>query len=118
MREEGTVWVLPLGKRSRADVLIVGRLKPPERSIMDYFVLPALSQLHGGLRSRAMESVDYLELYHLHTSTFHRDISAVFDSGGSMNKQNRRRFGVLRFRCETRWRYLNVQRQLRNSCAT
>ncbi len=67
VREEGIVWVLPLGKCSLADVLIVGRLKPPERSIMDYFVLPALSQLHGGLRSRARQSVDYLELYHFQT---------------------------------------------------
>ena len=67
VREEGIVWVLPLGKCSLADVLIVGRLNPPERSIMDYFVLPALSQLHGGLRSRAGESVDYLELYHFQT---------------------------------------------------
>ena len=67
VREERAVWVLPLGKSSLADVLIVGRLKPPERSIMDYFVLPALSQLHGGLRSRARKSVDYLELYHFQT---------------------------------------------------
>ena len=67
VREEGIVWVLPLGKRPLADVLVVGRLKPPERSIMDYFIVPALSRLHGGLRSRAKESVDYLELYHFQT---------------------------------------------------
>ncbi len=67
VRELGLVWVLPLGKHSPADVHIVGRLKPPERSIMDYFVLPALSELHGGLRSREKESVAYLELYHFRT---------------------------------------------------
>ncbi len=67
LREVGLVWVLPLGKHSPADVHIIGRLKPPHRSIMDYFVLPAVSQLHGGLRSLEKESVSYLELYHFRT---------------------------------------------------
>jgi DNA invertase Pin-like site-specific DNA recombinase len=67
LREAGMVWVLPLGNHSSADVHIIGRLKPPHRSIMDYFVLPAVSQLHGGLRSQEKESVGYLELYHFRT---------------------------------------------------
>ena len=61
------VWVLPLGKHPAADVTIIGRLKPPERSIFDYFVIPAFSHLRGGLRTRIKRSVAYLELYHFKT---------------------------------------------------
>jgi hypothetical protein len=51
LRDGGIVWQLPLGKHPVADILVVGRLKPPERSIFDYFVIPAFSQLRGGLRT-------------------------------------------------------------------
>jgi antibiotic biosynthesis monooxygenase (ABM) superfamily enzyme len=42
-----TIWRLLFGKRPAADVMIVARLLPPSRSVMDYFVIPAVSQLHG-----------------------------------------------------------------------
>jgi hypothetical protein len=64
IRDGRIVWQLPLSKYLVADILVVGRLKPPERSIFDFFVIPACSQLRGGLRTRMKESVPYLELYH------------------------------------------------------
>jgi DNA invertase Pin-like site-specific DNA recombinase len=60
----GLVWTLPIGTHPAADILVIGRLKPPEESIYDYFVIPAFSQLRGGLRARTRQSVAYLELYH------------------------------------------------------
>jgi hypothetical protein len=66
-RDGRIVWVLPLGKHPSADVLVVGRLRPPERSVFDYFIIPAYSQLRGGLRSRIKDSVAYLEPYHCKT---------------------------------------------------
>lgn len=61
------VWTLPIAKHPDADILIIGRLKPPEKAIFDYFVIPAFSQLRGGLRARTGQSVAYLELYHFKT---------------------------------------------------
>lgn len=63
----GLAWTLPIGEHPAADILIIGRLKPPEQSIFDYFIIPAFSQLRGGLRARISESVAYLELYHFKT---------------------------------------------------
>jgi DNA invertase Pin-like site-specific DNA recombinase len=67
IRDGRVVWQLPLGKDPVADILVVGRLKPPESAVFDYFIVPAFSQLRGGLRSRMTESVAYLELYHFKT---------------------------------------------------
>ena len=44
----GLVWTLPIAEHPAADILIIGRLKPPEQSIFDYFIIPAFSQLRGG----------------------------------------------------------------------
>jgi len=63
IRDGRIVWVLPLGKQLAADVLIVGRFKPPECKIIDYFVIPAISHLRGALRSRLKDNVPYLNLY-------------------------------------------------------
>ena len=60
----GLVRTLPIGKHPLADILIIGRLKPPEEAIFDYFVIPAFSKLRGGLRARIGQSVLYLELDH------------------------------------------------------
>jgi DNA invertase Pin-like site-specific DNA recombinase len=67
IRDGRIVWHLPLGKQPVADILVVGRVNPPEPSIFDYFLVPAFSQLRGGLRARLNESVAYLELYHFKT---------------------------------------------------
>jgi DNA invertase Pin-like site-specific DNA recombinase len=67
IRDGRVVWQLPLGKHPVADILVIGRLNPPESAIFDYFIIPAFSQLRGGLRSRVTESVAYLELYHFKT---------------------------------------------------
>jgi DNA invertase Pin-like site-specific DNA recombinase len=63
VRDTRIVWILPLGKRPTADVLIICRLKPPERSIFDYFVIPSVSQLRGALNSRTKDNVPFLNLY-------------------------------------------------------
>ena len=62
VRDGRIVWILPLGKQIPADVLIIGRLKPPERSILDYFVIPSVSQLRGALNSRMKDNVPFLNL--------------------------------------------------------
>lgn len=67
VRYGGKVWTLPIPKDPAADILIIGRLKPPEESIFDYFIIPACSQLRGGLRAPTGQSVPYLELYHFTT---------------------------------------------------
>jgi len=63
VRDTRIVWILPLGKRPAADVLIICRLKPPERSILDYFVIPSVSRLRGALNSRTKDNVPFLNLY-------------------------------------------------------
>jgi hypothetical protein len=55
---------LPLYERIAADVLVVGRLKPPDESVYDYFVIPTYSQIRGGIRVKLQENAPYLELYH------------------------------------------------------
>jgi DNA invertase Pin-like site-specific DNA recombinase len=60
-----TVWTLVLGKRPTADILIIARLHPPHRSILDYYVVPAFSQLHGALHARTENNAAFLDLYHL-----------------------------------------------------
>ena len=64
VRDGRIVWILPLGKRNAADVMIFGRVNPPERTIFDFFVFPALSQLRGALNTRMRENVPYLGLHH------------------------------------------------------
>ena len=63
IRDGRIVWVLPLGKQLAADVVVIGRFKPPESKIIDYFVIPAISHLRGALRSRLKDNVPYLSLY-------------------------------------------------------
>lgn len=65
VRDGQIVWHLPLNQGFLADIVVIGRLKPPEEKIFDYFVVPAISQLRGSLRTRTEKSVDYLELYHM-----------------------------------------------------
>jgi len=63
VRDGRIVWILPIGKQLAADVLIIGRFRPPEQSILDYFVIPAISQLRGPLNSRMKDNVPYLNLH-------------------------------------------------------
>jgi hypothetical protein len=58
-----TTWRLLLGKRAPADIMIVARLMPPSRSILDYFVIPSISQLHGVWTVREKDNDPVLELY-------------------------------------------------------
>ena len=60
-------WNLLLGKTLGADVLIVGRLKPPFSSIQDFFVVPARSGLRGALTARERENDGFLDLYRTDT---------------------------------------------------
>ena len=45
-RNGETIWGLVLGKRPSADILIIARLHPPDRSIFDYYVIPRWNDLH------------------------------------------------------------------------
>jgi DNA invertase Pin-like site-specific DNA recombinase len=58
-----TIWRVLLGKTAAADVMIVARLMPPSRSILDYFVIPSISQLHGAWTVREKDNDPILELY-------------------------------------------------------
>ena len=57
-------WVLLLGKRFTTDIVIFVRLEPPNPEILDYFVFPAVSQLHGALSPRRENNPPFLGLYH------------------------------------------------------
>jgi hypothetical protein len=57
------VWTLPLNSVQPADVIIIGRLRPPERNVLDYFVIPAISQLRGTFQTREGENDPFLEIY-------------------------------------------------------
>jgi hypothetical protein len=66
-RDGRILWQLLLGLRADYDVLVIGRLRAPERSVFDYFIVPAYSEIRGGLWTRLRHSVPYLELYHHQT---------------------------------------------------
>ncbi len=57
------IWTLVLGKPMNCDVMIIARLRPPRESIFDYFVIPACSQLHGGLHVHVENNAGFLDLY-------------------------------------------------------
>ena len=58
-----TIWTLVLGKQPTTDLLIIGRIHPPDPSVFDYYVIPAYSQIHGALHVRSENSAPFLELY-------------------------------------------------------
>ena len=58
-----TFWTLVLGKQPTTDILIIGRIHPPDPSVFDYYVIPAYSQIRGALHVRAGNSAPFLELY-------------------------------------------------------
>jgi DNA invertase Pin-like site-specific DNA recombinase len=55
-------WVLLLGKRFATDIHIIARLLPPAREILDYFVIPAISELHGALKPKLENNPPFLDL--------------------------------------------------------
>jgi len=59
------VWRLLLGEVLAADVVIVARLKAPERTVLDYFVIPAISGMRGTLTVRERDNDPSLEIYRL-----------------------------------------------------
>lgn len=56
-------WVLLLEKRFTTDIVIFVRLEPPNPEILDYFVFPAVSRLHGALSPRRDNNPPFLDLY-------------------------------------------------------
>jgi hypothetical protein len=54
-----------LGEVLAADVVIVARLKAPERTVLDYFVIPAISGMRGTLTVRERDNDPSLEIYRL-----------------------------------------------------
>ena len=57
------IWTLPLNGVQPADVTVLGRLKPPERNVLDYFIIPAISHLRGTFQTRERENDPFLEIY-------------------------------------------------------
>jgi hypothetical protein len=66
-RTDQTVWTIVLGRRSTADILIIARLNPPHRSVFDYYVVPAFSQLHGALHARKEGNAPFFDIHHFTT---------------------------------------------------
>ena len=60
-------WVLLLGRRFTTDILIFARLEPPNPEVLDYFVFPAISRLHGALSPRKENSPPFLDVYRFPT---------------------------------------------------
>jgi hypothetical protein len=58
-----TVWRLLLGQELAADFVIFARLKAPARTILDYFIIPAVSGMRGSLTVRERDNDPSLELY-------------------------------------------------------
>jgi DNA invertase Pin-like site-specific DNA recombinase len=58
-----TIWRLLLGEVLTADVVIFARLKAPARSVLDYFVIPAVSGMRGSLTVRERINDPSLEIY-------------------------------------------------------
>jgi DNA invertase Pin-like site-specific DNA recombinase len=62
-----TAWALLLAKRPPADITVIARLNRPDHSILDYYVVPAFSQVRGGFHVHTDSNADFLELYHFST---------------------------------------------------
>jgi hypothetical protein len=62
-KDRNMVWTLPLNRIQPVDVTIIGRLKAPERNVLDYFIIPAISQLRGTFQTRERENDPFLEIY-------------------------------------------------------
>ena len=62
-----TAWTLLLAKRPPADITVIARLNRPDRSILDYYVFPAFSEVRGGFHVHTDSNAAFLELYHLST---------------------------------------------------
>jgi DNA invertase Pin-like site-specific DNA recombinase len=60
-------WVLLLGKRFTTDIVVFGRLEPPNPEVLDYFVIPALSQLRGALSPKRESNPPFLGIYRFPT---------------------------------------------------
>jgi DNA invertase Pin-like site-specific DNA recombinase len=58
-----TFWKLGLGNKTSIDVVIVALLELPDRSILDYLVVPALSGLDGNLRLRKSDSDSFFKRF-------------------------------------------------------
>lgn len=59
----GTRWELKLGKRFTSDIHVIARLGPSSRDVMDYFVFPRISRLHGGLHAKREGNAPFLNAY-------------------------------------------------------
>jgi DNA invertase Pin-like site-specific DNA recombinase len=60
-------WILFMGKQIPTDILVMARVRPPDKTVLDYFVFPRVSQLRGALRYNDIDSPPYLELCHYRT---------------------------------------------------
>ena len=57
------LWLLSFDKREREDILIIARLLPPHQTVMDYFVVPAFSQLRGKMRGKKENNPPFMQVY-------------------------------------------------------
>jgi DNA invertase Pin-like site-specific DNA recombinase len=76
-------WTLPLHKLADADFLIVARLCPPGKSILDYYVFPAYSGLRSQFRIRKDPNAQFVELYRF------LDLTPIVRSFGCLSISNR-----------------------------
>jgi DNA invertase Pin-like site-specific DNA recombinase len=56
-------WTLLLSKPPSADITIIARLNRSDHSIVDFYVFPAIAEVHGAFHVRADNNPAFLELY-------------------------------------------------------
>jgi len=62
-RSSQTLWFLPFGKKPTEDILIIARLAATHQMTMDYFVVPAFSQLRGAMHAKKENNPPFMQLY-------------------------------------------------------
>ena len=60
-------WTLRLGKCPTTDIVIIGRIEPPDPSVVDYYVVPACSQIRGSINVHNHSCAPFLEPYQFAT---------------------------------------------------
>ena len=57
------LWLLSFEKRRTEDILIIARLLPPHQTILDYFLVPAFSQLRGEMHGKRENNPPFMQPY-------------------------------------------------------
>lgn len=70
------VWAMNLTQERTVDVLVVARIDPSYRSVLDYYIIPRLAELHGIFHIRTRGNAAFIDLYRMDTLQAVADCSA------------------------------------------